>query len=285
MATLDNWPALSGRIRGLVAASHLAGQLLPASLDASPGLLALKKEAGDILKELGRFSGSLGMSSPAVVQAIMRLTATAGPMFLNDAGLSSESRLNHIRSGLVMIAAAEAEISYLLRDRQAAILSRADRAFTHLKRLIVVDESVRGKWQRAFGTGEPECERIGAVHLLGHGIWAFKAHASGGRTDLVYQEPLSDVDLEEVRRTSDGLVLTEWKRLLDGENPAKRFEDARKQSEGYATGVLAGTELRSYRFAILVSKHQVETPADRQEGEITYRHVNIAVEPLTPSKQ
>lgn len=283
MTTLDSWPALSARIRGLGAASHLAGRLLSPNLDASPGLLELQKQANDVLQELEKFHVSLGTSAPNVVVAIMRLLGTAGPMFANSSALSPDSRLSHIRSGLVMIAAAEAEISYLLRDRQAAILSRANRAFVHLKRLIMVDENVKSKWQGAYKAGEPDCERIGAVHLLGHGVWAFKAHASGGRTDLVYQEPLTDLD--EVRRTADGLVLTEWKRLVKGESPEKRFEDARRQSEDYATGVLAGTELRSYRFAILVSKHQVETPGDRQVGDITYRHVNIAVEPHTPSKQ
>ena len=285
MTTTDDWTALSARIRGLIDASHLASQLLSRNLDASPGLIELRKHAVHILKELESYSASLGASSPRVVLAIMRLIGTAMPMLdqANDGNQSPDSRLNNIRSGLVMIAAGEAEVSYLLRDRQAAILSRSERAFVHLQRLIMVDEDVKQKWITAFSAGEPQCEQLGAVHLLGHGIWAFKAHADGGRTDLVYQEQLSNV--EAVRRTADGLVLTEWKRLPNAGNPAKWFKDARDQSSRYARGVLAGTELTSYRFAILVSKHQVEAPDDLQVGDITYRHVNIAVEPRTPSKQ
>lgn len=281
----DDWTALSARIRGLIDASHLASQLLSRNLDASPGLIELRKHAADILTELENYGASLGTSSPRVVLAIMRLVGTAMPMLNkdSDANQSSDTRLNNIRSGLVMIAAGEAEISYLLRDRQAAILSRSERAFLHLQRLIMVDPDVKQKWIAAFNAGEVECEKLGAVHLLGHGIWAFKAHAEGGKTDLVYQEALSDI--EAVRRTADGLVLTEWKKLPIGGDPAKWFRDAREQASHYAKGVLAGTELTNYRYAILVSKHQVEKPDDLQVGDVTYRHVNIAVEPRTPSKQ
>jgi hypothetical protein len=118
---------------------------------------------------------------------------------------------------------------------------------------------------------------------LGHGIWAFKAHAQGGRTDLVYQEPLNDI--EAVTRTADGLVLTEWKKLPSQGKPEKYIRQAREQSSAYAEGVLAGTELTNYRFVILVTEHEVEMPKDLQEGDITFRHFNVAVEPRTPSKQ
>ena len=32
------------------------------------------------------------------------------------------------------------------------------------------------------------------MHLLSHGIWAFKVDAKVGRTDLVYQNPLATYD-------------------------------------------------------------------------------------------
>jgi hypothetical protein len=149
MTTTDSWIALAARIRGLVDASHLASQLLARNIDASAGLIELRKHATDILKELGIYAASLGTSSPRVVSAIMRLVGTAMPMF-NDLNQGPDSRLNNIRSGLVMIAAGEAEIAYLLRDRQAAILSRSERAFIHLQRLILIDADVKQKWTDAF---------------------------------------------------------------------------------------------------------------------------------------
>ena len=63
--------------------------------------------------------------------------------------------------------------------------SLVERAFIHLQRTIVVDHDIRKKWKSAFNTGEIACERLGAVHLLSHGIWAFKADALGERTDLI----------------------------------------------------------------------------------------------------
>jgi hypothetical protein len=125
---IDDWTPSSARIRGLIDASHLASQLLSRNLDASPGLIELRTHATDVLKELERYGASLGTSSPRVALAIARLVGTASPMFNKDgdSSQSPDSRLNNIRSGLVMIAAGEAEISYLLRDRQAAILSRPE---------------------------------------------------------------------------------------------------------------------------------------------------------------
>ncbi len=97
----------------------------------------------------------------------------------------------------------------ILADVQLPLRALSDRAFQHLQRLIVVDDEVRRKWQAAFAKGEVECEKLGAVHLSGHGIWAFKIDASGGRTDLVYQEPAGGLIKEQ--QYAEGLVLTEWK--------------------------------------------------------------------------
>src|ERR1700722_9028346 len=38
------------------------------------------------------------------------------------------------------------------------------------------------------GAGSVACERLGAVHLLWHGIFAFKVDGSGARTDLIAPE-------------------------------------------------------------------------------------------------
>jgi hypothetical protein len=169
-----------------------------------------------------------------------------------------------------------------LSNAQESIRARSERAFAHLQRLIVVDSTFREKWKAAFEDGEVACEKLGAVHLLLHGIWAFKVDAGGARTDLVFQEPAGSLANEQ--RYVDGFVLTEWKKTNLGEDAMLRFEQARSQARRYAQGALAGTELTAYRYAVLVSRQQVSIPEDVREGEVVYRHINVAVDPRPPSK-
>jgi len=107
---------------------------------------------------------------------------------------------------------------------------------------------------------------------------AFKVDATGGRTDLVYQEPVREDDLAGVR----GAVLTEWK-VAHG-NGVHEFAVAERQAENYATGVLGGLELASHRYLVVVSERQVRLPPDNVQKGVTYRHINIAVDPESPSK-
>lgn len=86
------------------------------------------------------------------------------------------------------------------------------------------------------------------------------------------------------RRGVEGLVLTEWKVANDAVTAARKIEEARAQADLYNEGPLAGIELRGYRYLILVSPQKLILPADATSGEIVYRHVNIAVQPETPSK-
>jgi hypothetical protein len=181
-----------------------------------------------------------------------------------------------------MLAAFETEMSFILSDVQESIRARSERAFSHLQRSIVVDASFREKWQEAFKNGEVACEKLGAVHLLLHGIWAFKVDAAGARTDLVFQEPAGD--LTKAQRYADGFVLTEWKKANPKDDPGRRFDEARLQAGRYSQGALAGSELTSYRYAVVVSRQEVEVPDDLRESGVVYRHINIAVDPRTPSR-
>jgi hypothetical protein len=188
MATRDTWAALSARIRGLIKASELAASLFQANNDSLGAMVDLGKHASAILSDLIAFGNSLDKSDQLAIDAIKRVAGRVGPMLVDNSS-STESRQIYVRSSLVILAALEGEISYLLRDAEESIRSRAERAFVHLNRSIMVDANVRKNWTTAFTEGETECEKLGAVHLLSHGIWAFKVDAAGGRTDLVYQEP------------------------------------------------------------------------------------------------
>ncbi len=188
------------------------------------------------------------------------------------------SDFNRTRVLVLKLIALGAEVSHALHDRSEQIRLASELAFQHLQRLIVVDTELRQKWADAFKAGETHCEKIGAAHLLWHGILAFKVDATGGRTNLVYQEPVHEEDLAGVR----GLVLTEWK--VAHRNGAHEFGAAEEQAENYATGVLGGLELASHRYLVVVSEKQVRLPPDKVRKSVTYRHINIAVDPESPSK-
>jgi hypothetical protein len=281
MPTLDEWTALSARIRGLIEAARLAAAMLPGTTDIYGAFRLLRQQATIVFTDLGEFAATLDTSRGAAKSAIEGFVEHRTPLFTDESG-TQEVRQSQARTCLVLLAALEAEVSHLLRDREIVLCNQSERAFEHLQRLIVVDASVRQQWVNAFDAGEIECEKLGAVHLLGHGIWAFKAYAGGGRTDLVYQHLLTSLDA--VKRSASGLVLTEWKKLSDRGDPIQSFEKARKQAQQYARGVLGGSELQHYRYAILVSRQQVNVPADVEDAGILYRHINIAVEPKSPSK-
>jgi hypothetical protein len=220
-----------------------------------------------------------------VVLVSNRLLEQAMP-YVSDATATGATRQEQASAALLLLGLFESEVNYLLNDGQAAARSRCELGFEHLRRLIVADSLHRERWQAAFTEGELACEKLGATHLLYHGIWTFKTSAAGGRTDLVYAEPL---DIERAIRVANGLVLTEWKktsaRKATAAETARLFEEARAQARRYAEGPLAGFELTDYRYVVVVSWENVETPDDLTHEGILYRHVNIPVAPLVPSKQ
>jgi len=91
----------------------------------------------------------------------------------------------------ISLSSIRAAIAFHLSGSESIGRSITERAFEHLQRSIVADESHRNKWISAFGKNETTCEKLGAVHLLLHGIWAFKINAAGARTDLVFGDPLN----------------------------------------------------------------------------------------------
>lgn len=283
MAIFGEWVRLSARIRGLVKASELAGSLFEKNNDSLGAMVDLGRTAAVIFSDLAIFRARLGTSGGEVSTRIEAAESRAQPLLSEGAATSQDMRQIYIRSALVVLASLETEVTYLLSDHQASIQSRAERAFEHLQRSIVVDELMVDRWRKAWEAGEVECEKLGAVHLLSHGIWAFKVDSKGARTDLVYQEPVHD--LQTATRSAEGLVLTEWKKLAQGANPERLFASARTQAKAYASGALAGTELARVRYAVLVSLDNIAVPNDVTEGDFTYRHINIAVSPRTPSRR
>ena len=124
--------------------------------------------------------------------------------------------------------------------------------------------------------------RSGAVHLLQHGIWAFKTAAAGEQTDLVYDEPrVIDTDAQ---RASEGLVLTEWKVVRAPSELQPQLRAAYNQARRYSSGVLAGVDVVMTRYLVMVSEDHMTMPLPRVEPDAIYEYRNIAVKPKTPSR-
>jgi hypothetical protein len=282
MIYFDQWKALSSHIRGITGAGKLHAEFL--KVRSSDGYGRGKRLAEQIkrfLIVLDSFLTDFRQSLPPAAMVTIEEFKKRNQPLIEDTSGGQDSQQGRLWAVLVNITGFEAEMSFLLSDEQETIRVRSERAFSHLQRLIVVDADARNKWMQAFEVGEVACEKLGAAHLLWHGIWAFKVNAAGGRTDLVFQEP---INLADARRSADGFVLTEWKKSNTGTDAEKLFGEAREQANRYAQGVLAGSELTSYRYAVIVSHRQVAAPDDIRIENVVYRHINIAVEPLTPSR-
>jgi len=283
MTYFDQWKALSSRIRGLMQAGRLYASFLIVRKSDSYGTgKHLREQSASVRADLRSFRDQFQqLLPPQAIASIDKFVENTASLIVSTTG-TPDSQQARVWAVLVLLAAFETEMSFILSDVQESIRARSERAFSHLQRSIVVDEAFRDKWQKAFKQGEVECEKLGAVHLLLHGIWAFKVDAAGARTDLVFQEPAGT--LTDEQRYVDGFVLTEWKKAGPNDNVEKRFKQARIQAHCYAQGALAGSELIGFRYAVVVSRQQVEIPDDIREGEVVYRHINIAVDPRRPSR-
>ena len=279
----DEWRLLSARIRALTNAGALHAQFLAVRSDDTYGRAMRLREQCQTLQEtlqgfLERFRSAL---PPTAMTCLTDFFGKFDNLATDTSG-SKESRQERVWAALVVLSTFESEMTFLLSDIQHAIRARSELAFTHLRRSIVADPECQKRWQGAFNQGEVACEKLGAVHLLQHGIFAFKVDGLKARTDLVFNEPL--VDLSGDARYADGIVLTEWKKSGPSDDPIKRFAEAVAQAKEYAAGPLAGSELRAYRFAVVVSEQQVALPPDRSEDGVLYRHINIPVKPKSPSQ-
>jgi len=272
---LDAWRSISGRIRGVERAARVHAGFLVAQHSSPYGAdKDLQRHCQDISADIQGFRDTFVNQLPdGVLSAIERFMADCGKQISQN----SNGDALMLRTIIVKLVAFESEITFYLDTPLERVRSAAELAFMHLQRSIVVDEGYRQRWISAYSGHETHCEKLGSVHLLWHGIWAFKVDAAGAKTDLVYQEPLT---LEQAPAAL-GLILTEWKRATD--DPDAAYAEAKYQADLYSSGVLAGLELTSHRYLVAVTRKNILPRADIVEGSVTYRHINIAVEPDSPS--
>jgi hypothetical protein len=284
MTYVDEWRALSARIQSLIKASEIHAQHMQVnSGDPYGRSRRLIEHANSTLDAVDRFSDRHQRLLPIpVLGSLKKLLEQALPLVKDTSGSGRDDKAT---TAILLLGLFESEISLLLNDGRALIQSRCERAFEHLRRVLIVDPAQRRLWHAAHELNEPACEKLGATHLLHHGIWAFKVDAIGARTDLMYSEP---VNLEHAARSDARLVLTEWKRAANAspseQEVLQQFTAAREQAQRYAEGALAGLELKDCRYLVLVSRDDVTPPPDVTVDGVLYRHVNIPIEPSAPSK-
>lgn len=202
-------------------------------------------------------------------------------MYINSDESNKDLKKHQIINLITNLSLLENEITYYLSDTQIYIRKSVEVAFEHLNRLLVADKSVRQMWIEA--KNEVQFEKLGGAHLLSHKLWAFKIDASGERSDLVLSERINEDSI--LYRAVDGLVLTEWKLVTGKREPHELIQAAKRQAERYSVGSLATLELSNYRYLIIVSENHLKIPESQIiEGNIIYRIINIAYNPLPPSR-
>lgn len=275
------WPALSDQILGLLEAGkfYLNTKAIRADDSYRVAEKQLIPHAKEIFRDLTEFNSRYKSVLPFRASSNLQEFLNRFGQHFSDSKIEAQSG---IQVQLTALTSFRSQFEYHLSDLSAVAKHLSERAFLHLKRCIVADPDQRKKWKQAFQDGEPACERLGASHLLLHGIWAFKINTEGERTDLIFGDPIRDY--EEIERTSEALVLTEWKKVTLPNDLRKQLAAAKAQAARYATGGLATLELAQYRYLIIVSERNLNMPGDYTEDGVTYRNINIAVDPTPPSK-
>jgi hypothetical protein len=225
---VETWRAIADRIHGLAEAARLHKTY---AQDSFGRVRHLRSNTDKVLSDLHSFQEQFQHAiPPEAIAAIDNLTKTTADLLsMASSGGPPELRDEAVFTTLFQLSTFTTEMALILANIQWPLRALAERAFQHLQRLIVVDAQFREKWRSALDHSELECEKLGAVHLLWHGIWAFKVDAQGGRTDLVFQQPSGTLNSEQ--QYAEGFVLTEWKTASSTEEAAAKCQEARDQAK------------------------------------------------------
>ena len=273
----DCWRGIAARIDSLTKAGELTASAF--KVNSSDPFSVVRKslmpELEEIKQELSKFRDNYEKSLPEVA-------ATSLARFLNKdwKGAKADDSINI--QAIIPFAVFRSEFEFLIHDIETHAKNLIELAFEHLRRILTVDTEVQRKWVEAFDRRENYCEALGAVHLLSHGIWAFKVSATGGATDLVFGNPISS-EADLVTRTARALVLTEWKLVKKLKDLETKAGEARRQTDLYSGGVLGGMELKSTRYIVLVTRKSMPAPENTVINGITFRHIILAISPAQPS--
>jgi len=181
----DEWRSIGARIQGLLKAADFYIRTIGVSGEDRYSVpdKNLAEQSREIINSLTRFLKAHKTVIPSRAATVLRRFLEGDGMTIADQRVKGISGL---RLRITLLVALRSEIEYYLSDFETVASKKTERAFLHLQQSIAADETVSSKWKDAFSAGEAACEKLGAAHLMLHGIWAFKIHASGARTDLVF---------------------------------------------------------------------------------------------------
>ena len=228
MSWMSEWKAISNRIAGLTEAAQFFVQFQQQDSRGSMKrvLLPQVEQIYDLIRQFNEtYKENLSPNAQECIANYLDLDKDIVHMQADQ----NHTRIEKLKRLITSLISFQSELEFHLSDTQFTIHRITERAFVHLQRSIIADETIRNRWEKGFEL-ETECEKLGAVHLLSHGIWAFKAHAEKGRTDLILGEP---VNLNQVEATSEGLVLTEWKLVKDRKATQVKASEAYNQAKNY----------------------------------------------------
>ncbi len=283
MSWQTEWKAISDRIDSILKAGSFYAQFANTSDGGGAAHRGLNPSAADIRTSINEFKENYILLLPDSAASCLEKFIIDAVEIYEKSGLTPDPYLN-ARTRLTFLSAFRADFAYKITDVSVRARRLSERAFSHLQRSIIADPTIKSKWKTAFEEGELACEKLGAAHFLQHGIWAFKVKEAGEATDLVFGEPFGEDYLSEAERTSEALVLTEWKHVEEKSELKEAIKTAITQVSLYNEGVLGGLELVGYRYIVIVSKDCLPMPPDHKNNNITYFHKNIAVDRDTPSK-
>jgi len=293
MHWLDQWKALAIRIDCLLRAGEYATSAFAVAPNSVGGDYFDKIVGGSLKPEVEAIRSELRALLGAGGEEIPSSATRAAKAYLDGNWSLDATDAKQAPLKLLPLAVLRGRFDYFVRDSEVEARSLVELTFEHLRRRIAVDELYAEQWQRAFDEGETKCERLGAIHLLGHGIWAFKVRGKGAETDLVFGEPIAtdlvygkpiEDEIGVIQRTARTLALTEWKLVRSGGEIESQASQARKQAKLYASGVLQPVELKRTRYVVLVAEDDLSPPANVAAGNATYRHIVVPVKPGTPSQ-
>jgi hypothetical protein len=281
----DQWRAIDARIHALGERGHLAfasPQTVGSDFHGTV-TAGIIREGKELFELLGSLESAAGDAFPEPARRCIRDFRQDFHSLLHP-GAQRLGGWGGVQAVLDAFVGVGARLRFHMSDVQASIRSATERGLIHLRRSLIVDDALRDRWAIAFKRGEPALEGLGAVHLLLHGIWAFKADTKGERTDLVLGQHLVGDLLDQAQTAARGLVLTEWKRIGSAKQFAAQCDQGLLQAQRYSQGALAGVELTTVRYVILVSMDVDQNREPAEFSGTTYRFVSIQISPRVPSK-
>jgi hypothetical protein len=153
----EQWKLLSTRIHGGIEAGKFLFTADSKGQISSVPYQEMQSNVGDMFQDLRSFWGTHQSALP--VGAELRLNKFVQKY--SEYFAKVDFAAPEIATRLMLLAAIQVELDYLFADREAAVKSSVNRAFSHLRRSIVADPSTQKIWQEAFERGEVQCEKLG----------------------------------------------------------------------------------------------------------------------------